>query len=1609
LQRELRDRLRDGLGMPPRIGKDSSTPAEVANRRGLNPSFDLPASAADADGQVESKHADSFIQTLLFNDVLDLSLSRIREHVRLSLDEAGVNPLFCVFGFLEWYEDGNSETPLHAPLLVYPLNLDRELVRGNYQYAVRSTGDGAAVNVALFERLKRDFEVELPSFNEEEDTPERYLKLVQAVIDRQKGWRVRRWVTIGLFSFARIAMYRDLDDERWQSIGGLHRHNGLGQILAGGAGDGISGANAATDDVPPDDDRPTEIYELDTPLIADADSSQLRAIQDVISGRSLIIEGPPGTGKSQTITNIIAAALAAGKTVLFVAEKMAALNVVKDRLKEAQLELFCLELHSTKGTRRETFSALAQRLNFRTRTNVDSELNGTLQNLRIAREKLGNAAVALGLPAGSLGITTQELLWRCQRLRAQTATLPGEIDELVMPNADSLTNADLHHIVLVANQLEKSRASLLSAYGSARGNPWYGVARGEIGPMEADDLVRRAAQFGNAASESQGVLNRLTAVTQFPLQTIADLKSHASARAIPEPEPTASEQLIMELRDPQVLATMEQFAEGIAEHLSLMTSCHAVFNNGTAADAVSPKALNGLSEAALESGLGNAAISEIAGLARQRERQAEAWLNVSKLASELADRAGAAQPLNLNVERAIVAAVDAVRSADATLLRLRTRPLVEAGASEELRKAVEIATAISQRRARLSERFTTEGIIPSQVLRGHAIALRAAPAIAPFLSLEWWRARAVFKGICKVPIKLGRGERARALDEIASLQDEMKSFAENPRLKELVGAAFTGVDFDLKPLLRVAEWADRIRSAVSVAADRKHDLLRFFYEAPADQIEAFADLGSSAHFKNLVQALSSNPSLAHTTADQADRVRRLADGARSARDLADRSGLRPELRCSELRRISGQVERLQSLRDALDNSLVASRTLGNAFQGHKTNVAKLLPSVDYVRAVVGASVPAPLKGWLLEAQPFNRIKELKPISAAAEGAVNAMENALEQIQQLAPVDLSAWLGAASVTDIKPAELAEHAARCANDAEGLNLLIDDMRRAKEARETGLGALIDLLDAQGVPLVALDAAARRLIYQSLVRSLIAKSPALVTFTGERFEAYRKQFRELDHRLKRLRQAKIADELARRHIEYGNDRGPKKQWTGRALIQNEVGKQKRHVPTRDLLERSGRAVQQLMPCFMMSPLSVAQFLKPGVVKFDLVVMDEASQLRPQDTIGAIARGSQLVIVGDPKQLPPTNFFMGEDGVVSDDEEETAAQEQSILDHAIGILRPVRRLKWHYRSRHPSLIAFSNKEFYGDDPLILFPSPYHEHDDFGVKYVHVEEGRYGGRVNVPEARRVATAAIDYAAKHPERSLGIVALNQPQRELIELEVDRLAQEHEEFEAWRKKWDSSLERFFVKNLENVQGDERDTIFISTVFGRGDDNEVPHQRFGPINNEGGHRRLNVLFTRAKFQTVVFCSMDPAQIRTDEKSKWGVRALKGYLKFAKDGLLEGATETGRAPDSDFEVAVADALHVAGYEAVPQIGVAGYFIDIGVRHPERPGEFVLGVECDGAAYHSTKSARDRDRLRQEVLERLQWRIHRIWSLDWYRNHRRETDRLVKAVRDAVAVKAL
>ena len=474
--------------------------------------------------------------------------------------------------------------------------------------------------------------------------------------------------------------------------------------------------------------------------------------------------------------------------------------------------------------------------------------------------------------------------------------------------------------------------------------------------------------------------------------------------------------------------------------------------------------------------------------------------------------------------------------------------------------------------------------------------------------------------------------------------------------------------------------------------------------------------------------------------------------------------------------------------------------------------------------------------------------------------------------------------------------------------------------------------------------------------------------------------------------------------------------KDLTEQSLIEHEIGKTRRHIPIREMFHRAGRAIQALKPCIMMGPQAVAQYLPPGLFHFDLVVMDEASQIRPEDALGAIARGSQLVVVGDPKQLGPTSFF---DVQASDEDEvdeaaaqlaaratgaEDAPRGASVLERSESILLaaarryPMRMLRWHYRSKYPQLISFSNQEFYSGD-LVLFPHPGTERPEDGVNFRSVDGALYASSINRREADVIVAAVREHAKSNPERTLLVVTMNQPQRELVDTLIQEAEKDDPSLAQFRALHDGTLEPFGVKNLENVQGDERDVIFVSATYGPNDRGTVV-QNFGPVNTVGGERRLNVLFTRAKYRLDVFCSFDPTSLRVTEDSPRGLCVLRDYLRYAKEGTLAGGRFTGREPDSDFEIEVARAVRSRGYDVHAQVGVAGYFLDMAVVDPQRPGRYVMAIECDGATYHSAKSARDRDRLRQGVLESLGWKIHRIWSTDWFRDPGGETSKVIREI---------
>ena len=478
------------------------------------------------------------------------------------------------------------------------------------------------------------------------------------------------------------------------------------------------------------------------------------------------------------------------------------------------------------------------------------------------------------------------------------------------------------------------------------------------------------------------------------------------------------------------------------------------------------------------------------------------------------------------------------------------------------------------------------------------------------------------------------------------------------------------------------------------------------------------------------------------------------------------------------------------------------------------------------------------------------------------------------------------------------------------------------RRKEALGLGLDEFVELAEAKNIPASELPDAYAYCAYATIVREAFRSFAHLGRFTGLKHNRIRQDFRNLDREIIELRGKAIAANCHRNAVPpLGSNGTLVSEKTQMALIEHLIPQRRPRVTVRKMLAYAGEAIQALKPCFMMGPQAVSQYLTPGTTVFDLVIMDEASQLRPEQAIGAIARGGQLVVVGDPKQLPPTSFFSTTNPTPDDAAQFTTTDAESILDVCSAHFRPSRNLRWHYRSQHHSLIAFSNKNFY-DGNLVVFPSPYGQSSRLGVRATYLADAVYDNQTNLREATRVVDAVAAHVGDEPKASLGVVTLNIKQRDLIAELLEERLRTVDGADKYREHWAKKGQPLFVKNLENVQGDERDAIIISTTFGRPPGAKAVRQNFGPISRVGGWRRLNVLFTRARQSVAIYTSLRPEDIVADGSTPRGTKALRDYLEYARTGSLAVAEDTERDPDSDFEVSVIAMLEGRGYAVTPQL---------------------------------------------------------------------------------------
>ncbi|MDA8575489.1 DUF4011 domain-containing protein [Candidatus Marinamargulisbacteria bacterium] len=1561
-ERKLKDRLREKLGMPTRQTKGNLSLQQHAKNHGISPHYELPV---EDEQHEDGRHTDKDIQTLMLPDVMERRLNALHSKERTWKEETGISVLHAAFGFLEW-EDGNNSTTQFSPLILTPVQLEKRRTRSGQEFWVTSNDAELEENKILAEKLRLEFNITLPEYTGQ--SIESYLKEVIEQKPKSITWKVRRWAAIGVFPSARLAMYHDLDPNGWD----FSTHPLISDLFGG--------SETGYDVVPFGDE-----YNIDEPeiekkvpyLIADADSSQFSTIVDVADGKNLAVEGPPGTGKSQTIVNTIAASLAAGKKVLFVAEKSAALEVVKARLEAFGIGDFVLPLQANRSTKEQVITSIRNRIEMRPCGDPD-ELDQSIKNFKKTRDELKRYVDTLSTVFEDTDFTIHTILGRSIRSSGIVDALPEDIRKFIIPEVTKLSSNKLEDIVFRCKQVEEAW-NTASNYSDS----WQVIQLPNIDPFKANKILQLASETSDLYSKAVELRSSLTDfnlnvdIQPDDLQNIIDIINQTtddlSDDDIKVVENLATPELVEDIKSylKQVDAWQAD-KEHVLKHLLLpldnktLESLILIKNicQKHSFESLKENDLQDVSEKNKEN-LEN--IKEVVLLFEQAEKISDVLSNLS--ASVLIKILDTLSPLSKQV------------------LALRSKDLDDPSIQSILIKQITKTRFLKEQRDILDKKFSLTALPEFEIIENQARVLAQAGAFA-FFSKEYRSAKNFYKSINKENT-FKKDSAAEELRKMSEWVSGVKELSENEAVKSILGIHYDGLDTDFSPFEEVIQL---FKDADDSFAGLDYSELRTFIKyGEADQIQllprisekhpihAYSDL-------TLDEASKKANTIDNQLAECEDDIAQLQNNLVVFKDYKDISN---EL----IQELPERLEQLLKEQQNLQNNNDVKNILGSIFKAEETKENELTDSLKLALNLI--KLDKKERESFIYSVRNSLLGSLKQLIEEVSHQDAKAYSSIKQVADLTNTDPAVW-----VSKKTPEEISKFMKLASKDKAGLFAYSRLVTTKNNLIEYGYNGFAELMFANQK--YSLCESIDALIMREMARvAYNIYGEVLANYNGNNLALYRKRLQELDRKVIRLSRERLQSQLFKNaRPPAGNGSGKKSTYTQLALLKNEISKKQRHIAVRSLTQRAAKALLELKPCWMMSPLAVAQYLPKGGIEFDLLIVDEASQMTPEDAVGALIRTKQAMVVGDPNQLPPTGFFrkVFEDEEADEDEKVT---EESILEMANACFKPARRLRWHYRSRNSGLISFSNRHVYGDN-LVVFPSAQEDHPTMGVSYVKVD-GLYSTGTNPEEAKAMVDAIVDFMKKHPDKSLGVVLLNQKQRDLLTEEMNYALENNSDARKYKEKWEEQnegLESFFIKNLENVQGDERDVIFIGTVYGPEKEGAPVMQRFGPINGVAGRRRLNVLFSRAKERIVTFSSMTASDIRAEEDGNPGVYMLGRWLEYAASGVLHSGEHSENEPDSELEEHVIQQIKSIGCEAIPQVGVKGFSIDIGVKHSDWPHGFIMGVECDGATYHSSVSARDRDRLRQEVLEGLGWNLYRIWSTDWFEDPIRETEKLRKAV---------
>ena len=1456
----------------------------------------------------------------LAQDEMESRLVDLYRTARTTVQEGGSNTLYLALGFLSWNRDDKDDKKFRAPLILVPVSLERRSARSGF--SLKLYDDEARFNPTLLEMLRQDFEIELGVHDTELPKDDHGIdvagiwKIVSNTIKDVKGWEVVEDVVLATFSFAKYLMWKDLTARTEQlKLNAVVRH-----LL-----DTPRDSYKSTVEFPDARKLDLELPVKKTFCPLPVDSSQLSAVVAGSRGKDFVLIGPPGTGKSQTIANLIAQCLAERKRILFVSEKMAALDVVYRRLAEVGLGGFCLELHSNKARKTEVLEQLRTSWDA-TSTMAPEEWHAEAVRLEALRAQLNGYVERLHFRHPN-GLSVYEAIGKAVSGREFPAL------HLSWPSTQTHDGVAMRQLRDTVELLDVQAQAM--GEGQFTSNPLRHIPQTEWSPLWQEALLDAARTVGPIVKNFEAATVGLNAAIGLPVLPL-ELRVREGLRRLAAVLPTASGQDWGFVLRPDA----NSIVEGLHQATALLKRHREIF----------------------------AALS----IPRVSETLENLRLGLGQLSRYLEIEAQLSDPCSDTLRSRIVMGVELLLARQDLLSRL-TLPYKDV-----------IPTAIV---AQLQKdlRGLQESSWPMSMFRRRGLARKlkelAASDAKPDIAADIER-----------------------LIKIDSLQHELKELDDlsshtagtwaGLKTQLDVVRAYIGFQLALGQIRNRVSWDDIGLEPVNCGqcGDSAKDSLQIMREMRLIdkvlvRLNGLAGETDSVWAGYETDLTAAKAFLTHQGALIAVREGRAWQDEGFSLIEAGRAGTMAASDLKKMRELTSLQSRLQEFAE------LSAKTAG-LWSGLQTKIEGIDPALEFFATLSGTlaslahtpeelvAIRAPIALLLGDGNLL-----LEPTGAIA-GANCIYVEALKSLNEtIARFSLASGILESDNTTLGrmlPVQMADLSSDVLARSNRLNAWCAWRKVRQKAVALGIAQVVDGLERGTIQLGRIKETFETDYCRWWLNAVVDAAEVLRTFVSAEHEKRIRDFREIDDRFVSLTQAWVRAQLSADHpspdrVARGSEWG---------LLRYEMQKKTRHLPLRELMSQASGAVMRLTPCLLMSPLSIAQYLPAETANFDVVVFDEASQITVWDAIGAMARAKQVIMVGDPKQLPPTNFFNRAESDADDTEVEVELE--SILEECIGANLPTMKLSWHYRSRHESLIAFSNHRYYGGD-LVTFPSPVT--NDRAVSFNFVPNGQYergGARMNKPEAKALVADLVGKLVTPGFResglTIGVVTFNTEQQSLIEDLLDEERRKDPSIEPYFLE--SQLEPIFVKNLESVQGDERDVMYFSITYGPSIDGTMP-MNFGPMNQKGGERRLNVAITRARQELRVFASFRPERMDLSRTAAFGVRDLKHFLEFADRGaraLGEAVTGSIGDFDSPFEQAVSEALTEKGWILHSQVGVSVFRIDLGVVDPDAPGRYLAGIECDGATYHRSATARDRDKLREHVLRGLGWEILRIWSTDWW-----------------------